>query len=263
MTGFSIATIRYSMEVTNAFTQALSVGFSAISTFTVTALLVSTIVHAFVLRDLFPNDISIAITRNGLSNFDSTVSAPVVFHQQDSRVDAMAFALESSLPSHHYFSCWPLIPRGWVWYAGGWREPSKSRQRHQKGHLQKLGGAVMASQAADPRRCEGTNRRSTFLLGSANTHVSSLDRSSVPRSDKRGLPPRDPPFAASRKDYRQRHVKILSGHVSPRFPLKPIPSRHPLVFSTFPTVLFETHSSISPQNISLLESNAVCYVDHF
>ncbi|RZS18953.1 hypothetical protein BHM03_00051286 [Ensete ventricosum] len=67
MTGFSIATIRYSMEVTNAFTQALSVGFSAISTFTVTALLVSTIVHAFVLRDLFPNDISIAITRNGLS----------------------------------------------------------------------------------------------------------------------------------------------------------------------------------------------------
>ncbi|RRT41889.1 hypothetical protein B296_00057470 [Ensete ventricosum] len=246
MTGFSIATIRYSMEVTNAFTQALSVGFSAISTFTVTALLVSTIVHAFVLRDLFPNDISIAITRNGLS-----------------KVDAMAFALESSLPSHHYFSCWPLIPRGWVWYAGGWREPSKSRQRHQKGHLQKLGGAVMASQAADPRRCEGTNRRSTFLLGSANTHVSSLDRSSVPRSDKRGLPPRDPPFAASKKDYRRRHVKILSGHVSPRFPRKPIPSRHPLVFPTFPTVLFETHSSISPQNISLLESNAVCYVDHF
>ncbi|URE37472.1 C4-dicarboxylate transporter malic acid transport protein [Musa troglodytarum] len=64
-TGFSIATIRYSKEVTNAFTQALSVGFSAISTFTVTALLVSTIVHAFVLRDLFPNDISIAITRKG------------------------------------------------------------------------------------------------------------------------------------------------------------------------------------------------------
>ncbi|XP_065045195.1 S-type anion channel SLAH2-like [Musa acuminata AAA Group] len=63
MTGFSIATIKYSMEITNAFTQALSVGFSAISTFTVTALLVSTIIHAFVLRDLFPNDISIAITQ--------------------------------------------------------------------------------------------------------------------------------------------------------------------------------------------------------
>lgn len=63
MTGFSIATIKYSMEITNAFTQALSVGFSAISTFTVTALLISTIIHAFVLRDLFPNDISIAITQ--------------------------------------------------------------------------------------------------------------------------------------------------------------------------------------------------------
>ncbi|RRT75579.1 hypothetical protein B296_00025214 [Ensete ventricosum] len=61
-TGFSIATIKYSTEITNAFTQALSVGFSAISTFTVTALLISTIIHAFVLRDLFPNDISIAIT---------------------------------------------------------------------------------------------------------------------------------------------------------------------------------------------------------
>uniref|UniRef100_A0A1D1XP55 S-type anion channel SLAH3 n=1 Tax=Anthurium amnicola TaxID=1678845 RepID=A0A1D1XP55_9ARAE len=62
MTGAAIATIRYSMEVKNPFTQILSVALSAISTFTVTALLGSTIIHAFVLRDLFPNDISIAIT---------------------------------------------------------------------------------------------------------------------------------------------------------------------------------------------------------
>ncbi|CAL9085655.1 unnamed protein product [Musa textilis] len=63
MTGASVATINYSMKVTNVLTQSLSFGLSAISTFTVTALLVTTIIHAFVLRDLFPNDISIAITQ--------------------------------------------------------------------------------------------------------------------------------------------------------------------------------------------------------
>ncbi|KAF8380139.1 hypothetical protein HHK36_027621 [Tetracentron sinense] len=62
MTGASIATIRYSNEVTNLVTQSLSTILSAISTLTVTALLISTILHAFVLRDLFPNDIAIAIT---------------------------------------------------------------------------------------------------------------------------------------------------------------------------------------------------------
>lgn len=51
------------MEVRNVFTQSLSVGLSAISTFTVTALLMSTIIHALILHDLFPNDISIAITQ--------------------------------------------------------------------------------------------------------------------------------------------------------------------------------------------------------
>ncbi|XP_042506388.1 S-type anion channel SLAH3-like [Macadamia integrifolia] len=62
MTGASIATIRYSNEVTNPVTQILSVLLSGISTFTVMALLITTILHAFVLRDLFPNDISIAIS---------------------------------------------------------------------------------------------------------------------------------------------------------------------------------------------------------
>ncbi|XP_039126533.1 S-type anion channel SLAH2-like [Dioscorea cayenensis subsp. rotundata] len=60
-TGAAIATIRYSTEVKNVFTQTLSVALSSISTVTVTALLVSTIIHALVLHDLFPNDISIAI----------------------------------------------------------------------------------------------------------------------------------------------------------------------------------------------------------
>lgn len=62
MTGAAIATIRYSSEVTNLVNQSLSVILSVVSTLTVTALLVSTILHAFVVRDLFPNDIAIAIS---------------------------------------------------------------------------------------------------------------------------------------------------------------------------------------------------------
>ncbi|KAJ6818384.1 putative S-type anion channel SLAH2 [Iris pallida] len=61
MTGAAIATINYSAEVNNWLTESLSVALSAISTFTVSALLVSTVLHAFVFHDLFPNDISIAI----------------------------------------------------------------------------------------------------------------------------------------------------------------------------------------------------------
>ncbi|XP_030475187.1 S-type anion channel SLAH2-like isoform X1 [Syzygium oleosum] len=62
MTGAAIATTRYANEVTNVVTQALSVILSSIATLTVMALLVTTILHAFVLHDLFPNDIAIAIS---------------------------------------------------------------------------------------------------------------------------------------------------------------------------------------------------------
>jgi tellurite resistance protein TehA-like permease len=62
MTGAAIASIRYSTVVDNGFTKALCVALSVISTLTVTALFVTTLVQAFVLRNLFPNDISIAIT---------------------------------------------------------------------------------------------------------------------------------------------------------------------------------------------------------
>ncbi|KAJ4980671.1 hypothetical protein NE237_031508 [Protea cynaroides] len=61
MTGASIATIRYSNEVTNLLTQSLAVILSGVSILTVTTLLIFTFIHAFVLRDLFPNDIAIAI----------------------------------------------------------------------------------------------------------------------------------------------------------------------------------------------------------
>ncbi|KAL7612275.1 hypothetical protein Lser_V15G09464 [Lactuca serriola] len=62
MTGAAIATIRYSSEVSNIVTKSLSVTLSTAATVTVTGLLITTIVHAFVLRDLFPNDIGIAIS---------------------------------------------------------------------------------------------------------------------------------------------------------------------------------------------------------
>ncbi|TYK05986.1 S-type anion channel SLAH2 [Cucumis melo var. makuwa] len=62
MTGAAIATIRYSTEVTNTFTQILSVLLSVTAIIIVASLLVTTIIHAFVLRDLFPNDIAIAIS---------------------------------------------------------------------------------------------------------------------------------------------------------------------------------------------------------
>ncbi|KAM1029588.1 hypothetical protein ACFX2A_043085 [Malus domestica] len=62
MTGAAIATIRYSNEVTNPVTQALAVILSLTATIIVTILLIVTILHAFVLQDLFPNDIAIAIS---------------------------------------------------------------------------------------------------------------------------------------------------------------------------------------------------------
>lgn len=63
MTGAAIATIKYANDVLHPASQALLVVLSAVSTFTVIALLVSTVIHAFVLQDLFPNDLAIAISQ--------------------------------------------------------------------------------------------------------------------------------------------------------------------------------------------------------
>ncbi|XP_031095497.1 S-type anion channel SLAH2-like [Ipomoea triloba] len=62
MTGAAIATIRYSSAISTTVSKILAVIFCAISTLAVTALLVTTIIHAFVLRDLFPNDSAIAVS---------------------------------------------------------------------------------------------------------------------------------------------------------------------------------------------------------
>ncbi|CAH2044254.1 unnamed protein product, partial [Thlaspi arvense] len=62
MTGAAIATIRYATMVRSTMTQIMCVILCAIATLVVFALLVTTIIHAFVLRDLFPNDNAIAIS---------------------------------------------------------------------------------------------------------------------------------------------------------------------------------------------------------
>lgn len=62
MTGAALATIRYSDVVTNPVTKSLTLILCFVATLTVAALFVTTIIHAFVLRDLFPNDVAIAIS---------------------------------------------------------------------------------------------------------------------------------------------------------------------------------------------------------
>uniref|UniRef100_J3MA65 S-type anion channel SLAH2 n=1 Tax=Oryza brachyantha TaxID=4533 RepID=J3MA65_ORYBR len=63
MTSAAIATVLYASEVTTVATRSLAVGLSGIATVTVTGVLATTVYHAFVRKDLFPNDVSIAITR--------------------------------------------------------------------------------------------------------------------------------------------------------------------------------------------------------
>ncbi|XP_076937033.1 S-type anion channel SLAH3-like [Bidens hawaiensis] len=75
VTGAAIATLRYSSEVPNIVTKALSLTLTIVATVTVTGLLVTTIVHAFVLQDLFPNDIGIAISGKKTQNTKEMVSS--------------------------------------------------------------------------------------------------------------------------------------------------------------------------------------------
>ncbi|XP_010537128.1 PREDICTED: S-type anion channel SLAH2 [Tarenaya hassleriana] len=62
MTAAATAAIKYSGEVAGVPTQILSVLLSGAATLTVIGVFVMTMMHAFVLRDLFPNDIAIAIS---------------------------------------------------------------------------------------------------------------------------------------------------------------------------------------------------------
>ncbi|VAH11359.1 unnamed protein product [Triticum turgidum subsp. durum] len=63
MTSVALATVLYASEVDNVLTRSLVVVLSGIAVVTVTGVLVTTMYHAFLRKDLFPNDVSIAITR--------------------------------------------------------------------------------------------------------------------------------------------------------------------------------------------------------
>ncbi|EAZ02985.1 hypothetical protein OsI_25126 [Oryza sativa Indica Group] len=62
MTSAAAATIRYAAEVDTRLARALCVALAAAATLTVGCLFATTVVHAVVLRSLFPNDVAIAIT---------------------------------------------------------------------------------------------------------------------------------------------------------------------------------------------------------
>ncbi|KAL8544156.1 hypothetical protein ACS0TY_004622 [Phlomoides rotata] len=61
MTAAAVSTIKYSDAVNTMATKTLVIILCLVATLIVTAMLVTTIIHIFVLRDLFPNDIAIAI----------------------------------------------------------------------------------------------------------------------------------------------------------------------------------------------------------
>ncbi|XP_044984582.1 S-type anion channel SLAH2-like [Hordeum vulgare subsp. vulgare] len=63
MTSVALATVLYASEVDNLVTRAMALGLSGIAVMTVIAMLATTMYHAFVCGDLFPNDVSIAITK--------------------------------------------------------------------------------------------------------------------------------------------------------------------------------------------------------
>ncbi|CAD6332693.1 unnamed protein product [Miscanthus lutarioriparius] len=69
MTSVAIATAVYASAVTNVLTRALAVGLSAVASVTVAGVLVTTVYRAFVRKDLFPNDVSIAVTQRTKAKF--------------------------------------------------------------------------------------------------------------------------------------------------------------------------------------------------
>lgn len=64
MTTASLATIKYAEAVPGVITKGMALALSLMSSAMVFILFVSTLLHAFVWRTLFPNDLAIAITKN-------------------------------------------------------------------------------------------------------------------------------------------------------------------------------------------------------
>ncbi|WCJ26084.1 Guard cell S-type anion channel SLAC1 [Euphorbia peplus] len=66
MTTISVATIKYAEQVPGTMSKVLALSLSFMASTMVSILLVSTLLHAFVWRTLFPNDLAIAITKKRL-----------------------------------------------------------------------------------------------------------------------------------------------------------------------------------------------------
>lgn len=66
MTTVSVATIKYAEQVPAALSKGLALSLSFMSSTMVSVLLASTLLHAFVWKTLFPNDLAIAITKKRL-----------------------------------------------------------------------------------------------------------------------------------------------------------------------------------------------------
>lgn len=65
MTASAIATIHYSLTVKHPITQGLAVMLSFVSSVTVLSVFLFTILHTFLWRTMFPNDMAVAITTEG------------------------------------------------------------------------------------------------------------------------------------------------------------------------------------------------------
>jgi hypothetical protein len=94
MTSSAIATIQYSLKVRHPFTQFLALLLSCVSSVTVALMSALTLLHIFYWRDMFPNDVAIAITNERRQQDEKQTSAP-----DDPKLDPDS-AL--SCPHHHH-----------------------------------------------------------------------------------------------------------------------------------------------------------------
>lgn len=92
MASTASASVRYANEVTNVVTKTLCVILSLMSTLIIAAVLVSTILHALVFKDLFPNDHAIAISHGKRRPEKKCLSLGYTSH------DSIEIDLEASTP---------------------------------------------------------------------------------------------------------------------------------------------------------------------
>ncbi|KAG9445107.1 hypothetical protein H6P81_016447 [Aristolochia fimbriata] len=76
MTTASLATIKYAEQVPCVLSKVLAVTFSLMSTTVVLVLFVCTLLHAFVWKSLFPNDLAIAITKKKVMSHGKEKKGP-------------------------------------------------------------------------------------------------------------------------------------------------------------------------------------------